>query len=330
MSRLSADDTVLSAADIVRLRAAGLTCYRDLLRLSDAQLATAAQTTQDRAREIQNDIAQRIAPCALSAAQMLSELRASLQVLSTGCSCIDELLGGGLLTGQVTEIVGSSATGKTQLCFSAAANVLATSESAQVVFIDSGSSTCIARVQEILRAQHPSVGEECLGRLRMLRVFDADALGDVLQQLAQASWPSPAGCVRLLVIDSVASILAPAVGGQHTQGHALLASIAIQLKQLAQQLNIAVLMTNYLVSADRTVPRPALGVMWASVPHTRVLLASATQNQTQELPPSAGATASAVACDERSRLAILVKSSVAACGRAARFYLGEAGVQNSL
>lgn len=106
---------------------------RDLLRLSDAQLATAAQTTQDvcafetlniyiylstlynftslnreslhphphthflftplflvwfdtrqRAREIQSDIAQRIAPCALSAAQMLSELRASLQVLSTG------------------------------------------------------------------------------------------------------------------------------------------------------------------------------------------------------------------------------------------------------
>ena len=46
-----------------------------------------------------------------------------LEILPTGCDSIDELLGGGLRQGQVIEFAGPSASGKTQLCLSAAAKL---------------------------------------------------------------------------------------------------------------------------------------------------------------------------------------------------------------
>lgn len=35
-------------------------------------------------------------------------------VISTGCPCLDEVLGGGLVCGQLTEVCGPPASGKTQ------------------------------------------------------------------------------------------------------------------------------------------------------------------------------------------------------------------------
>lgn len=43
--------------------------------------------------------------------------------LSTGCSILDACLGGGLACGNVTEIVGESSVGKTQLCLQLALQV---------------------------------------------------------------------------------------------------------------------------------------------------------------------------------------------------------------
>ena len=55
-----------------------------------------------------------------------------LEILPTGCDSIDELLGGGLRQGQVIEFAGPSASGKTQLCLSAAASFAALGTSSGV------------------------------------------------------------------------------------------------------------------------------------------------------------------------------------------------------
>jgi DNA repair protein RadA len=56
----------------------------------------------------------------------------------TGSKSLDQLLGGGVSSGRVTEVFGESGVGKTQLCFQLCVNLLATKddEEGDVVFID--------------------------------------------------------------------------------------------------------------------------------------------------------------------------------------------------
>ena len=51
----------------------------------------------------------------LSGRPALEEERAGHEVFTTGCSSLDRLLGGGVVTGQLTELCGPPASGKTQV-----------------------------------------------------------------------------------------------------------------------------------------------------------------------------------------------------------------------
>ena len=58
--------------------------------------------------------------------------RATAVLLSTGCTTIDAMLGGGLRAGEFTEVFGTSASGKTQLCHQLA--VIAAARGGSVVY----------------------------------------------------------------------------------------------------------------------------------------------------------------------------------------------------
>ncbi len=73
-------------------------------------------------------------------------------ILPTGCNSIDNLLGGGIHYGMVTDIYGESGTGKSQLCFTIcarSAEYFEHSQQARVVFIDTGGTFRPERIREI-------------------------------------------------------------------------------------------------------------------------------------------------------------------------------------
>ncbi|CDS38299.1 DNA repair protein RAD51 4 [Echinococcus multilocularis] len=70
---------------------------------------------------VQRLILKQWAPRAISGADLLKDCLANRRFLSTGFSQLDSLLNGGLMTGEITEVFGASAVGKTQICHSAAA-----------------------------------------------------------------------------------------------------------------------------------------------------------------------------------------------------------------
>lgn len=97
---------------------------------------------------------------------------------------------------------------------------------------------------------------------------------------------------HLVIVDSVSALIAPVLGGAHGsgQGHALMAAVARSLKNLAETLSLAVLVTNHMVGGGSRrlegdpsaagpgaglAPagnRPALGEGWRNQPHVRVQL----------------------------------------------------------
>ncbi|XP_044467355.1 DNA repair protein RAD51 homolog 4-like isoform X2 [Mangifera indica] len=180
----------------------------------------------------------------LNGMELLEDYLQNKHVLSSGFEGVDLLLQGGLREGQLTELVGPSSSGKTQFCLQTAANV-AVKNMGYVVYLDTGNSFSAQRIAH----------------------FVGQITDSAFIQMGRGEYR-----VRLLIVDSISSLITPVLGGSGSQGRALMISAGFLLKKLAHEHNLAVLVTNHTVGGDGGVPKPALGESWKSVPHVRLCL----------------------------------------------------------
>ena len=214
-----------------------------------------------------------------------------LEILPTGCDAIDELLGGGLRQGQLIEITGPSASGKTQLCLSAAASFAALDN--RVVYVDTTGGFSATRIKQLHRGffaedAEKAVVEEHLDKtLNLIAVHkchDVFSLLTLLSQLGEEASEDDNNPERatmgLLVIDSLSALLSPLLTKAHHQGYTIMATVAAMLRGLATTRKTAALYTNHTVSAGQdsladdhgSNLKPALGTRWTAVPHRRIRL----------------------------------------------------------
>nr|XP_043609950.1 DNA repair protein RAD51 homolog 4 isoform X2 [Erigeron canadensis] len=204
--------------------------------------------------------------------EILEDRKQNKHHLSTG---FDVLLHGGLHEGHVTELVGPSSSGKTQVCFQVASNVAM--KLGSVVFLDSGNSFSPTRIMQMVTRISGSAGNKVDGFLQPAMrniehhaVFDIYALLKILHQLKLNLKSQTRYRLRLIIVDSISSLIAPVLGGSNAQGHALMVSVGYLLKELADRHNIAVVVTNHMVSGEGGIPKPALGESWKNIPHVRL------------------------------------------------------------
>ncbi|XP_008072484.1 DNA repair protein RAD51 homolog 4 isoform X3 [Carlito syrichta] len=133
-----------------------------------------------------------------------------------------------------------------------------------------------ADLEEVAQIRGLSYKAGALQRIQVVHVFDIfqmlgvlqDLRGTVAQQVSSSS-----GTLRMVVVDSVTAVVSPLLGGQQREGLALMMQLARELKTLARDLGMAVVVTNH-ITRDRDSGRlkPALGRSWSFVPSTRILL----------------------------------------------------------
>uniref|UniRef100_A0A803XTT4 DNA repair protein n=1 Tax=Meleagris gallopavo TaxID=9103 RepID=A0A803XTT4_MELGA len=210
-------------------------------------------------------------------ADLYEELKSSTAILPTGSPSLDQLLDAGLYTGEVTELAGAPGSGKTQVCLSIAANV-SLGLRQHVVFLDSTGGFTASRLYQMLQARVEDREEqmEALQRVQVVRVFDIyemlRALHEVRDCLSQQV-ESSAGLLKAVLIDSVSAVLSPLLGGRQSEGLAIMMQLARELKTLAKEFSVAVLVTNQVTRDNSTSAlKSALGRSWSFVPSTRVLL----------------------------------------------------------
>lgn len=290
-----------------------------LVSLLDGSLSTTE------VRWLKNDLARKTKPRGIRLSELLDNYRIYCKCLSTGSGSLDDLLNGGMMTGELTEIAGPSASGKTQLCLSVLATLLIDSDSARAVYIDSGKSSFNAgRLKEILskRLEQSKAGNasdkeqyvaerlgQCLGRVRCMRAYDISSLASVLtQQIGryedERQVKHGPGTLRLVIVDAISSIFAPVVGGGGKGAGALCFSamghIAHLLRRLAEQLNVAIVLTNSVVLDRVQGTKPALGRTWSKEPNVRLQLSVRDS--------FAAVTSNGVSSDDRYFQAIITKS----------------------
>ncbi|XP_073024405.1 DNA repair protein RAD51 homolog 4 [Primulina eburnea] len=137
-------------------------------------------------------------------------------------------------------------------CLQAASNV-AKKYSGMVVYFGSDNSVSPKRMhmtQLILDSESSLYPESrhnhvCRDSIVHYSVFDIYTLLDLLHQLLH-DWKSQVFIqVRMLIIDSLSSLISPVVGGGFYTGHAIMVSAGFLLKELALEHNLSVLLTMY-------------------------------------------------------------------------------------
>lgn len=211
----------------------------------------------------------------LNGMELLEDAQQNKHILSTGCERIDMLLHGGLREGHLTELVGPSSSCKTQVCLQAASNV---AKMGKVVFLDTGNSFSPKRIAQFLisdpadKESNHIILQKVLKNIICYSVYDIFTLLDVSHQLKSNLTSQTGGQVRLLIVDSISSLITPVLGGSGSHGRALMISAGSFLKKLAHEHNLAVLVTNHMVSGEGRIPKPALGESWKIIPHVRLQL----------------------------------------------------------
>jgi len=147
--------------------------------------------------------------CALvSGLQLYQSLMESTAILPTSCEELNCLLDGGIYTGEIVELCGEEASGKTQVCLCVTVAVASDTEK-DVVYFDIGGGFSASRLCEILRRQgitsERSI-EVILKRIQIVRVTDVFQLMSELHQLKSSLSNADSQSVKLVVIDCFSSL----------------------------------------------------------------------------------------------------------------------------
>lgn len=127
--------------------------------------------------------------------------RQGIEKINSGSTALDNLLGGGVETGAITEAYGAYGSGKSQLAHSLTVNCIRQYPESYVVFIDTESTFRPERIVDIAKAQGLEP-EKVLKQIKVARAFNSDhqmLLAEKVEDLIKKQGLT----VKLVVVDSL-------------------------------------------------------------------------------------------------------------------------------
>jgi len=263
-----------------RLRSAGIRSIVDFFKQDlDELVAASGVTYRDLVVIRRTLLAGHSAPI-VGGLSSFNTVVASASIISTGCEALDSLLDGGLLTGEIIELLVPSAGPLSPERFRTAVDLglriaaeVATVGQKTVVWFDAASRFDAARLADFVRslscknnsllslssssssATHSSHQMGPLRNVRVVRVFDMFDVASELSSLSDglaARLDGFLASTKLVVFDGVVeSILQPTLGGAipWDDCRGFVDQITSQLRLIAVEFSVAVLVLGYSLAA---------------------------------------------------------------------------------
>ncbi|NHJ33420.1 MAG: DNA repair and recombination protein RadA [Asgard group archaeon] len=261
-----------------KMELAGFSTIEALSWQTPEELAEKIGIDQKKAQEIITEAISNIKQKPISAADLLQKEERRKKI-STNSNELDNLLGGGIFTGEITEISGEFATGKTQICFQLCINVQLPAEQGGleggVYYIDTEGTFSSTRIVQI--AENNGLDpKKFLSNIAVTRTYNSDHLTFLIMNAEQMIKERN---IKLFIIDSIASHFRAEYVGEDklVSRQQAVMRLAETMKQMIEKLDIAIVVTNQVIATiddnlfDKS-PHPALGFAWAHRPHQRILL----------------------------------------------------------
>ena len=177
-------------------------------------------------------------------------------MFSSGSKSIDTLLDGGFGTGEIVEVYGASASGKTQLAFQAA--VMAAGEGARVTFVDTEGTFRPERLA--IMAKRRGLASDIV----LTRVFcrRATTVAEQISSVGDLEEDERIRDSRIIIVDTVSKNFAYEYGGQKgmLQRQSMLDVYLNRLARDAYLNNRAVLLTSRVASVGNDPTRKEVDI----------------------------------------------------------------------
>ena len=228
-----------------KLAESGFSSLRALATLSSKMLQEQSGIGDKTAQKIVQ-AAQELCKIDFMTADVVFEKRQHLGRITTGCNALDELFGGGIETGAITELIGEYRTGKTQIAHQACLNVQLPVDkgglAGKALYIDTEGTFRPERIAQMAIARGLDV-KDALKNVIYARAYNSEHQVTIIKQ-ARKLVESQA--VKLIVVDSIIAHFRSEYMGLGALGprQQLLNMHLHQILQLVDTYGIAAIVTN--------------------------------------------------------------------------------------
>ena len=274
-------DGGINAADLKKLKEAGIHSAMAVMYTTKKDLCNIRGMSDTKVEKIQEAARKLTEAGFVSGVEFMRTKLAQRFHITTGASQVDKLLGGGIESSSITEMFGEFRCGKTQICHSLA--VLCQLPVAQgggggkVCYIDTENTFRPDRIQTIASCYNMDPSQ-VLSNVMYARCLNSDHLWQLLvcaaARMAEEKF-------ALLIIDS---IMAPfrvdfSGRGELAERQQILGRFMAKLQKISEEFNIAVVITNQVMSDPAAAmtfaanpPKPIGGHIMAHFSTTRLAL----------------------------------------------------------
>ena len=232
-----------------KLREAGYLTARDVAFASVKELAEILGS-EDRAKQIIMAAQKLIGLQPFITAYELYEKRRGIRRISTGVKSLDELLGGGIETKAITEVVGEFGSGKTQLCHQLSVMVQLPEDKgglrAKALYIDTENTFRPERIMQIAKYRGLDP-QEALRNILYARAYNSDHQMMIVEESRKIIEKENIG---IILIDSLVTHFRSEYPGRENlaERQQKLNHHIAQLLRIADIYNVAVVVTNQVVA----------------------------------------------------------------------------------
>lgn len=260
-----------------KLRAAGYCTVESIAVASSRELAEATNLSAEKSSEIAA-AARDMLEIRFQTAEELLQHRGKIARLSTGSKALDSLLGGGVESQAILELIGEYGVGKTQICHTLCATVQLPQDKrgmlGAALYIDTEGTFRPERLSQIAESQGLRT-DEALRNVIVARAFNSDHQTLIVEKLDELIQKKN---VKLVVVDSVISHFRAEYLGRESlaERQQRLNNHLHRLLRTAEVYNIPIVVTNQVLATPDVffgpTMKPAGGHVLAHLSTNRLLI----------------------------------------------------------
>jgi DNA repair protein RadA len=273
----------VASTTLAKLRKAGLTTYESIAVTPSREIEELTGMGADTAQKVNQLAMGKIEHGFITASEAL-EQRKLLKKLNTGSEDLNRILGGGLETGAITELIGEYGSGKTQICFTISVLAQLPVEQggfgAKVCVIDTEGTFLPERIKQIAETRGLNA-DEILKGVFVARAYNSEHQTILIKNLPQVVQEHD---VKLVIVDSMIGHFRGEFIGRGTLSdrQQKIGSCLGALLRVAEAFNLAVVLTNQVQAKPDTTygdpNKPTGGHVMAHACTHRVYLRKGKEN----------------------------------------------------
>ncbi|KAG6612845.1 nucleolar protein [Phytophthora cinnamomi] len=264
-------------------QASGISTHRQLLQRPVWDVAHAVDLSVRETEELVAKLSIRLAPASRSAFDLFLESVNHPTFLRTGLTSIDQALNGGLHCRAISEFVGISGIGKSQVAMTLAVICAMDYPESGVMFFDVEHNFSAKRLLQITLARirltnavlEANLNQAAAGIIKRIRVVKVKAIAALGAKLKEVEDSMHSLRVKLLIIDCVTTLFNKANDLTHAQRQHQMLRLARDLKLFADTYQAFVVVTNRATTVEGEgglYTKPQLGDSWAHCVTTRFIM----------------------------------------------------------